>query len=226
MPITSSYFLPAVILNPVVMLHAVNTYFAYTFPPTLSVSASPHSTIGKFGPSPGSAPYFDVHSSDQVCWTYTIIMVIAQVLTYIKVVGNRVERKAKLRRDGNRISRSRWSEEPESPKVEEGSYSWERNTDKGTLNGMNGKANGVNGHAQPPKPIRRQTRMVRQIQRTTHNRCRPRHQNELHRQASHEPAEDSEGDVYGDSVERLRNEVGEDGSDHGTITTSEDEFIP
>jgi len=114
---TSSYFLPAIFLNPVVILHSMNTYFSYRFPPISTLSTSHHPTMEKYGPLPGSMPFFDVHGSENLCWTYTLIMVFAQLFAYTNISSRRLRKKSKLRRDGKDIKHSRWSEAEESPKM-------------------------------------------------------------------------------------------------------------
>lgn len=57
------------------------------------VSASNYPWLENLGPSITSGPYFDVHSNEQLCWGYTIFMVLVQVLAYGTVNDNRDQRK-------------------------------------------------------------------------------------------------------------------------------------
>ncbi|EPE25953.1 hypothetical protein GLAREA_01865 [Glarea lozoyensis ATCC 20868] len=95
--ISSTYLIPAIILNPAFILHLINTFVSYYIPSPPTASRSPHPTFEKLGPLPGSTPYMDMHADDQLCWSYTILMVIVQVLAFGKVSDNRTARKtAKL----------------------------------------------------------------------------------------------------------------------------------
>ncbi len=55
------------------------------------------------GPVRNAAPYLDVHADDQLCWSYTAVMVVVQILAFGRVNDNRVRRKsakaAKLERE-------------------------------------------------------------------------------------------------------------------------------
>jgi hypothetical protein len=63
------------------------------------------------GPLPGSEPYLDMHADDKLCWRYTIVMVIVQLFSFIRVSDNRVRRRsareaAKLERERIRKEKS------------------------------------------------------------------------------------------------------------------------
>lgn len=45
------------------------------------------------GPVPGSKLYLDMHSDEQLCWGYTAIMVLVQVLVFGRVQDNRGARR-------------------------------------------------------------------------------------------------------------------------------------
>ena len=55
------------------------------------------------GPVRNASPYLDMHADDQLCWGYTVVMVLVQVLAFGRVSDNRVQRKsakaAKLERE-------------------------------------------------------------------------------------------------------------------------------
>lgn len=91
--LTSNYLLPAVLFNPVVILHGFNTICSHMTPTAHVVSTSNYQWLENLGPSVASGPYFDVHSNEQLCWGYTILMVLVQVLAYGTVNDNRDQRK-------------------------------------------------------------------------------------------------------------------------------------
>lgn len=55
------------------------------------------------GPIRNAPPYLDMHADDQLCWGYTVVMVLVQVFAFGRVNDNRVRRKsakaAKLERE-------------------------------------------------------------------------------------------------------------------------------
>ena len=92
---TSSYLVPAVFLNPIVILHAINTYASHYIPSAMR-SVATSSLFPSFeilGPPGNQAPYLDMHKDDALCWKYTALMVVVQVLAYSKVCDNREIRK-------------------------------------------------------------------------------------------------------------------------------------
>ncbi|PMD36030.1 hypothetical protein L207DRAFT_99427 [Hyaloscypha variabilis F] len=109
--LSTSYLLPAVLLNPAFILHLINTYVSHMSPPPLTISHSPHPIMESLGPLPGSEPYLDMHADDKLCWRYTIVMVIVQLFSFIRVSDNRVRRRsareaAKLERERIRKEKS------------------------------------------------------------------------------------------------------------------------
>jgi len=48
----------------------------------------------RLGPIPASKPYLDFLADDQLCWSYTAIMVIVQLFAFGRVQDNRVRRKS------------------------------------------------------------------------------------------------------------------------------------
>jgi hypothetical protein len=92
--ISTTYLLPAIILNPAFILHLINTFFSHYMPPPPTISYSPHPFMESLGPLPGTTLALDMHANDQLCWGYTAIMVIAQVFAFGKVSDNRIARKA------------------------------------------------------------------------------------------------------------------------------------
>lgn len=57
-------------------------------------SQSPHKLLEALGPLPGHAdPYIDLHANDGLCWGYTMVMVLVQIVAYGRVSDNREIRK-------------------------------------------------------------------------------------------------------------------------------------
>lgn len=95
--LSTSYLLPAIFLNPVLFLHGLNTILSRIIPPILEVrmpvQPPPYST---FGPS-ANHPHLDVHASDNLCWSYTVVMVCAQLMAFGRVHRLREEGKEERR---------------------------------------------------------------------------------------------------------------------------------
>ena len=93
--LSSTYLIPALIFNPALILHLTNTFVSHFIPPPPTISQSPHPVFEKLGPVPGSTLYMDIHADDQLCWKYTALMVVVQLVAFGKVSNNRGQRKAK-----------------------------------------------------------------------------------------------------------------------------------
>lgn len=94
--LSTSYLLPAVFLNPVLFLHGLNTILSRIIPPVVvsgAVQPAPYST---FGPS-ANYPHLDLHASDNLCWSYTVVMICAQLMAFGRVHRLREESKEKRR---------------------------------------------------------------------------------------------------------------------------------
>lgn len=92
--LSSTYLIPAILLNPAFVLHLINTFVSHLLPsPPASASVSPHAFMQKLGPV-GTQPYLDMHTDDQLCWSYTAIMVFVQILAFGRVQDNRVKKKS------------------------------------------------------------------------------------------------------------------------------------
>lgn len=105
--LSTTYLIPAILLNPAFVLHLVNTFVSHLVPPSPPViSHSPHPFMESLGPVPGSTLYWDMHADDGLCWRYTAIMVVVQVLAFGRVQDNRVQRRdrkaAKAERERSR----------------------------------------------------------------------------------------------------------------------------
>ncbi len=94
--LTATYLLPAVFLNPVLCLHGFNLVLSTLLGPLVSagpLQAPPTRIL--VGSTP-VYPYVDVHASDNLCWSYTACMVVAQLVAYSKIRLSR-ERRNDLR---------------------------------------------------------------------------------------------------------------------------------
>lgn len=56
-------------------------------------SSSLYPTWERLGPPGNADPYLDMHKNDALCWRYTAVMVVVQILAYSKVCDNREIRK-------------------------------------------------------------------------------------------------------------------------------------
>ncbi|KAK0119857.1 hypothetical protein ONS95_011287 [Cadophora gregata] len=119
--LTTTYLLPAILLNPAFVLHLFNTFVSHMMPPPPSVSLSPHPFMESLGPVRNAPPYLDMHADDQLCWGYTVVMVLVQVLAFGRVSDNRVQRKsakaAKLEREKIRKEKLEKAAEVRKPAV-------------------------------------------------------------------------------------------------------------
>lgn len=97
---STSYVVPAILLNPCIVLHFFNTAISHFRSSGVVDSTSPHQYLERFGPAAHSDPYIDIHTNDQLCWGYTFLMVIIQLLAFGRVSDNRVHsRRRGVRRD-------------------------------------------------------------------------------------------------------------------------------
>ncbi|KAL8941641.1 MAG: hypothetical protein Q9211_001736 [Gyalolechia sp. 1 TL-2023] len=90
------YLLPAIFLNPVLFLHGLNTILSRIIPPVIvagPIQPPPYSTLG---PS-ANHPHLDVHASENLCWSYTLVMLCAQLMAFVRVHRLTEEGKEKRR---------------------------------------------------------------------------------------------------------------------------------
>ena len=110
--LTSNYLASAIFLNPVIILHSLNSLLSQVLPTQTTPALSLPSPRWPWGP-PAERSYLDLHSSEKLCWSYTAVMVLTQLFAFIIVHhkrGNRKERvkerqasnHASVRREGNR----------------------------------------------------------------------------------------------------------------------------
>jgi hypothetical protein len=92
--LSSTYLIPAILLNPILILHGFNTFCSHFISTALPASTSNLQWLENLGPAAAPGPYFDVHSNDQLCWGYTALMVLVQILAYGKVNDTRVRKKS------------------------------------------------------------------------------------------------------------------------------------
>ncbi|MCJ1400081.1 hypothetical protein MMC11_003284 [Xylographa trunciseda] len=102
--LTTTYLIPAILLNPVLFLHSLNTILSRILPPivvAVPIQPSPYSTLG---PS-ANYPHLDVHASDNLCWSYTAVMVCAQLVAFGSVSQAREEGRERRERKKEREER-------------------------------------------------------------------------------------------------------------------------
>jgi hypothetical protein len=74
--------LPTIFLNPVFFLHSLNTILTKLLP-TLN---------GHEGNS--AQPHLDIHASESLCWGYTLLIVWAQMIAFLRLDRLREEQKS------------------------------------------------------------------------------------------------------------------------------------
>ncbi|MCJ1387006.1 hypothetical protein MMC17_010135 [Xylographa soralifera] len=138
--LTTTYLIPAILLNPILFLHSLNTILSRILPPIVApvpIQPSPYSPLG---PS-ANHPHLDVHASDNLCWSYTAVMVCAQLVAFGSVSQAREEgreRKARKREREERRKAPNVSDLGEGMKV------------NGELRLENGHALHTTAEEQPP----------------------------------------------------------------------------
>ena len=96
--LSRSYIIPALLFNPILFLHSLNTILSRILPPILipNVAVQPAPYTAK-GPS-AQHPHLDIHASDRLCWSYTIVMVGVQLVAFSRVQTRREERRERIKR--------------------------------------------------------------------------------------------------------------------------------
>lgn len=94
--ISKSYIVPALFLNPVLFLMSLNTILSRCLPPIIVDAAKQPQPYSTFGPS-AQHPHLDVHASEKLCWSYTFLIVCAQLAAFGRVSGCREAGKEKAR---------------------------------------------------------------------------------------------------------------------------------
>lgn len=97
--LSNSYVMPAIFLNPVLFLISLNTILSRVLPPITVDAAQQPPPYSTFGPS-AQHPHLDIHASEKLCWSYTFLIVCAQLAAFQRVSECREESrlKAKTRR--------------------------------------------------------------------------------------------------------------------------------
>lgn len=94
--ISKSYIVPAVFLNPVIFLLILNTILSRVLPPVTVDAAEQPLPYSFFGPS-AEHPHLNIHASEKLYWSYTVLIVCVQLAAFGRVSECREESKAKAR---------------------------------------------------------------------------------------------------------------------------------
>ncbi|KAL9099367.1 MAG: hypothetical protein Q9163_005128 [Psora crenata] len=95
--LSTSYILPAIVLNPILFLHSLNALLARLLPPIMIDATVQPPPYYARGPS-AEHPHLDIHASDRLCWGYTVLMVCAQLVAFRRVSIRREEKEQRARR--------------------------------------------------------------------------------------------------------------------------------
>ena len=96
--IATSYILPAIFLNPVLFLHGVNTILSRLLPPIVIPTAAVQRPVySMLGPA-ATHQHIDIQNSENLCWSYTAVMILAQLVAYDRVMRVREAGKERQRR--------------------------------------------------------------------------------------------------------------------------------
>lgn len=94
--VSKSYIIPAIFLNPVLFLMSLNTILSRLLPPIVVDTAEQPPPYSTFGPS-AQHPHLNIHASENICWSYTILIVCAQLAAFGRVSECREAGKEKAR---------------------------------------------------------------------------------------------------------------------------------
>ena len=100
--ISKSYIVPAILLNPVLFLISLNTILSRLLPPIIVDAAKQPPPYSTFGPS-AEHPHLNIHASEKLCWSYTFLIVCAQLAAFGKVSQCRGKDQVRARMKGKRI---------------------------------------------------------------------------------------------------------------------------
>ncbi|KAL8678629.1 MAG: hypothetical protein Q9186_005019 [Xanthomendoza sp. 1 TL-2023] len=139
--LSTSYLLPAIFLNPVLFLHGLNTILSRVIPPILDKGPMQPPPYSTFGPS-ARYPHLDVHASDNLCWSYTVVMICAQLMAF-----GRVHRLREEGKEARRIKRERAEAGHPSPLANgvilSNGHATMQSKDSTSCSAPNGKMNGA-----------------------------------------------------------------------------------
>lgn len=95
--LSRSYVIPALFLNPILFLHSVNAILSRVLAPIVvhNVTVQPPAYTPR-GPS-AEHPHLDLHASDQLCWSYTLVMVGVQLMAFSRVQMRRAKWKEMIK---------------------------------------------------------------------------------------------------------------------------------
>ena len=99
--ISKSYIVPAIFLNPVLFLMSINIILSHCLPPVVVEAAKQPPPYSTFGPS-AQHPHINVLASEKLCWSYTFLIVCAQLAAFGRVSDCREAGNVKARSKGNR----------------------------------------------------------------------------------------------------------------------------
>ena len=111
--ITTSYLLPAILLNPVLFLHSLNTILSRLLPPVVVASSAQPPPYSSLGPS-ANYPHLDIHASETLCWSYTVLIMIVQMIAFGRVSDQREKRRESKSRKEKRTMSFRLSANQEA----------------------------------------------------------------------------------------------------------------
>ena len=114
---STNYVLPAVLLNPILFLHSLNAILSRLLPPITVDAATQPVPYYPLGPS-AEHPHIDMHAHDNLCWSYTCVMVCAQLVVFGRVNRMRNKRREKATNSEEVVSvtHTQTSKEVQAPK--------------------------------------------------------------------------------------------------------------
>lgn len=98
---SKSYIVPAIFLNAVLFLISLNNILSCVLPPVIVDAAKQSPLFSTFGPS-AQHPHLNIHASVKLCWSYTFLIVCAQLAVFGMVIECREAGKLKARIKGER----------------------------------------------------------------------------------------------------------------------------
>ncbi|MCJ1278283.1 hypothetical protein MMC21_006098 [Puttea exsequens] len=102
--LSTSYLVPGILLNPVLFLWSLNTLLSRLLPPiTIDAAIQPPPYYPR-GPS-AEHPHLDIHASEKLCWSYTTLIVCANLAAFGKVSERRRAAKARARDRKERVAK-------------------------------------------------------------------------------------------------------------------------
>lgn len=94
--LSKNYIVPGLLLNPILFLWSVNTILSRLLPPIIVNAAIQPPPFYPLGPS-AEHPHLDIHSSERICWSYTAVIVCANLAAFGSVNERRQEAKERAR---------------------------------------------------------------------------------------------------------------------------------